>query len=81
MGDSVDDETRVAAVDAGQVSLRLTGVSPAMLAVRRSIRRSSPLEGSSPACRAVMAASQSVLARRLSDGGLLCSLAPCCSSH
>jgi len=40
----------------GRASLRLTGVPAAMLEARRSIRRSPPLEGSSPACGAVTAA-------------------------
>lgn len=49
----------------GRVSQGLTGIPPAMLAASRSIRRSPLLEGSWPALRAVMAASQSVLARRV----------------
>ena len=55
----------------GRVSLRLTGIPPAMLAARRSIRRSPPLAGSSPACRAVTAASQSVLASRVAPSLML----------
>src|SRR5205823_748316 len=39
-----------------RVSRRLTGVPPAMLAARRSIRCSPPLQGRSPASSAAMAA-------------------------
>jgi len=42
-----------------------------MLEAGRSIRRSPPLAGSPPACRAVTAASQSILASRLTPSLML----------
>jgi hypothetical protein len=61
-GDGLDGQGRVALVDAGQASLRLTGVPAAMLAARRRTRRSPLLQGSSLASSAAIAASQSMLA-------------------
>jgi hypothetical protein len=62
MRDGLDDEDGVAVVDPRQGVVEADGIPAAMLAARRKMRRSPPLQGSSPTSRAVMAASQSMLA-------------------
>jgi len=60
--DGGDHEVQVAVVQAGMVSRRLAGVPAAMLAASWRMRRSPPQTGSCPVCRALVAASQSIVA-------------------
>lgn len=53
------------------VSLRSTGMLPARLAASWRMRRSPPEQGSPPACRAVTAASQSMVAIRVAPSLML----------